>query len=116
VDVTVVCFGAMRDHLPEGAQGNRAELEVSRGATVGDVVDVLGAPRALAFAVLLDGTQASLDAPVSEGSEVTLMPPFAGGSPDLEVGTEAVAGALEKHMGVGPDIRVLSPDGAVPLR
>ena len=75
----MVCFGAMREHLPEGTRDNRADLEVRDDATVGDVVDALGAPRALAFAVLVDGTQASLDAQVSEGSEVTLMPPFAGG-------------------------------------
>jgi DNA/RNA-binding domain of Phe-tRNA-synthetase-like protein/molybdopterin converting factor small subunit len=87
MDVTVVCFGAMREHLPEGSRDNRASVEVRDGATVGDVVDALGAPRALAFAVLLDGTQATLDAHVSEGSEVTLMPPFAGGASDLRVGS-----------------------------
>lgn len=77
--VTVVCFGAMRDHLPPGAHHNRADVEVPETATVGDVVDVLGAPRALAFAVLVDGIQSTLEAPLAPGSEVTLMPPFAGG-------------------------------------
>jgi molybdopterin converting factor small subunit len=120
VNVTVICFGAMREHLPERARDNRAELEVRDDATVGDVVDALGAPRALAFAVLLDGAQASLDARVSEGSEITLMPPFAGGSSDLQVGdpisaveavAEEMAEALQKYMGVTPDTRVLGAGG-----
>jgi molybdopterin converting factor small subunit len=81
VKVGVVCFGAMRAHLPPDAAGNRAVIEVGERATVGDAVDSLGAPRALVFAVLVDGCQASLDQPLQEGAEVTLMPPFAGGAP-----------------------------------
>jgi molybdopterin converting factor small subunit len=77
--VTVVCFGAMREHLPKGSVDNRAGLDVPERATIGEVVDALGAPRALAFAVLLDGSHAALDDRVAEGAEITLMPPFAGG-------------------------------------
>ena len=77
--VGVVCFGAMRAHLPPDSVGNRAEIEVADQATVGDAVDSLGAPRSLVFAVLVDGSQASIDRPLHEGAEVTLMPPFAGG-------------------------------------
>jgi molybdopterin converting factor small subunit len=80
MNVAVVCFGAMRDYLPEGARGNRAEMSLAAPATVGDLVDRLGAPRRLVFSLLVDGEQASLDALLTEGSEVTLMPPFAGGS------------------------------------
>jgi molybdopterin converting factor small subunit len=78
--VSVICFGSMREHLPATATGNQAEVEVEDAATVGDVVDRLGAPRRLAFSVLVDGVQASLDSPVPEGAEITLMPPFSGGS------------------------------------
>ncbi|MDQ3660674.1 MAG: MoaD/ThiS family protein [Actinomycetota bacterium] len=77
--VGVVCFGAMRAYLPSGSTGNRAEVEVQEKASVADVVESLGAPRALVFAVLVDGTQASIDQVLQEGAEVTLMPPFAGG-------------------------------------
>ena len=77
--MTVVCFGAMRDHLPAGAAANRADVEVPEGARVGDVVDALGAPRRLVFALLVDGVQADLETPVADGAEVTLMPPFTGG-------------------------------------
>jgi molybdopterin synthase sulfur carrier subunit len=77
--VTIVCFGAMRDYLPSGSSGNRAELTVAEGLSVGEVVDALGAPRSLVFSILVDGVQATLDDEVAPGAEVTLMPPFAGG-------------------------------------
>jgi molybdopterin converting factor small subunit len=77
--VSVVCFGAMRDYLPRDRTGNRAQMALPPGATVGDLVDALGAPRRLVFSVLVDGVQAGLDSELSEGGEVTLMPPFAGG-------------------------------------
>ena len=77
--VGVVCFGAMRAHLPPGSVGNRSEIDVADKASVSEVVESLGAPRALVFAVLVDGRQASIDQPLHEGAEVTLMPPFAGG-------------------------------------
>ena len=39
----MVCFGAMRQYLPASAEGNRGVLEVPTDASVGDVVDALGA-------------------------------------------------------------------------
>ena len=77
--IVVLCFGAFRDYLPGDALGNRWAPEVPEGSTVGDVVDALGAPRALVFGVLLDGEQTPLEAVVHEGAEVTLMPPYSGG-------------------------------------
>jgi len=80
VTVTIICFGAMRDYLPPEAEGNRGQVAVASGASVGEVVDALGAPRTLIFSILVDGVQASLDDEVPPGAEITLMPPFAGGS------------------------------------
>lgn len=77
--VTVVCFGAMREYLADPSSG-RAEVEIEVEGTVRSVVGALGAPERLAHAVLLDGQQATLDQEVHDGAEVTLMPPFAGGS------------------------------------
>ncbi len=77
--VSVTCFGAVRDYLPAGTAGNRAEVELAPAATAGDLVDCLGAPRRFIFSLLVDGTRAELDAVLQDGSEVTLMPPFSGG-------------------------------------
>lgn len=77
--VSVTCFGAVRDYLPEDTPCNRAEVELNEAATVGDLVDRLGAPRRLVFSLLVDGTHAGMDRVLQDGSEVTLMPPFSGG-------------------------------------
>lgn len=76
--MTVVCFGAMRDYLPENARNERA-MTLSEGATVGDLVDQLGAPRRLAAAILLGDSRGKLTDPLEDGTRVTLMPPFSGG-------------------------------------
>lgn len=77
--VTVVVFGMLRDHLPPGSHGNRAEVEVD-GTRVADVAASLGVPPEAVFAALVDGEPAGRTSKVGEGSEVTLMPPFTGGS------------------------------------
>jgi hypothetical protein len=77
--VNVTCFGVMREYLPRAASGNSVEVEVEPGASVADVVDALGAPRALVYALLVDGRHATLEAGLTEGAEVTLMPSFSGG-------------------------------------
>jgi molybdopterin converting factor small subunit len=77
VKVTVAAFGAMRQYLPDG--GGSAQLDLPDGSRVSDLVDTLGAPTRLVFAVLIDGLQSTLEDEVRDGAEVTLMPPFAGG-------------------------------------
>ena len=77
--VTVTCFGAMRDYLPNGPDGNQAELDLPSGATVGDLVDALAAPRRLVHALLVDELQGHMGQELHEGAAVTLMPPFSGG-------------------------------------
>jgi molybdopterin converting factor small subunit len=78
VTVTVVCFGAMRDLLPDPASGKTA-VELAPGGTVRNVVGALGASERLVHSVLVDGLRADLDQKLEDGAEVTLMPPFAGG-------------------------------------
>lgn len=76
--VTVVCFGAMREFLPEPASG-RADIDLAPEGTVRSVVGALGAPDRLIHSALVDGQRVDLDHPLRDGAEVTLMPPFAGG-------------------------------------
>ena len=78
--MTVVCFGALRDHLPASAHRNRAELELGAGARVQDAIAALDAPAGLVFACLVDGERATPETGLREGAEVTLMPPFTGGA------------------------------------
>jgi molybdopterin converting factor small subunit len=79
MQVTVVCFGAMREFLPPGASGNSITLDVEEDQDVGGLVDDLGAPRRLVYALLVNEDPSSLDRPLRDGDKVTLMPQFTGG-------------------------------------
>ena len=76
--VTAICYGAMRDFLPQSS-GNEADFVLDDGATVGQLVDALGAPRKLAAAILIDERRGELSETLTDGTRVTLMPPFSGG-------------------------------------
>jgi molybdopterin converting factor small subunit len=70
----------MRDYLPPGSTGRTASLELPAGATVADVIGLLGAAEHLVFAVLVDDETAGMTDTLTEGATVTLMPPFTGGA------------------------------------
>jgi molybdopterin converting factor small subunit len=77
--VEVICYGAMRDYLPSDARDNPAVLDLGDGASIGELLDELGAPRRLAAYVLVNEEKADLGRVLLEGDAVTLMPPFTGG-------------------------------------
>ena len=81
--VTVVCFGALREHLPDPST-NHAVVELEVVGTVADVAESLAIPAGHLHAVLVDGERAEASTPVRDGSEVTLMPAFSGGAPFKE--------------------------------
>jgi len=55
------------------------EIELSDGATVGELVTRLGIPAGVQKVVLVDGRLRALDAPLREGETVTVFPPLEGG-------------------------------------
>ena len=79
MQVTAVCFGALRDFLPAGSSSNEVSLEVPEGASVREVAQRLGAPPHLVFAALVEEERVPLDESLRDGARVTLMPPFTGG-------------------------------------
>ena len=80
MNVDIVCYGGMRDYLPDGAVDNKGRLELPERADVATAVETLGAPLRSVFVTLVDGERASLDTPLNDGAEVVLMPPFSGGA------------------------------------
>ena len=79
MEVTVVCFGLLRDYLPDGS-GGRTSVELPEGSTVEGLSEVLGIPSRHVYAVLVNGEQTERSTALTEGVEVTLMPPYSGGS------------------------------------
>lgn len=80
MNVEVVCFGILREHLPDDARGNRTHLDIPAGATPREVARVLHVSDRQVFAILVNGERAQPAQRLEEGDEVTLMPPFSGGT------------------------------------
>ena len=77
--IEVVCFGAMKEYLPQGTEGNSTSIEIAGAGTVADVVAALRAPEQLVHAVLVNEDPADLHAALTEGDRLTLMPHYSGG-------------------------------------
>ena len=78
--VTVVLFGLLRDHLPPGTEGNKVSVDLPAKADIEALVLTLQIPYRRVYAVLVNGEQGEGTTELSEGDEVTLMPPFSGGA------------------------------------
>jgi molybdopterin converting factor small subunit len=76
VEVTVVCYGALRDAI--GGERS-ARFVVEPGAGVQEVIELLGIDTRSVFQVLVNEEQSEPSQQVKEGDTVTLMPPFTGG-------------------------------------
>ncbi|MDP7385058.1 MAG: MoaD/ThiS family protein [Nitrospinota bacterium] len=60
------------------SEGN-ATLELEEGTCVAEVLDLLQIPHREAYAILLYGRHAKLDAVLFEGAELTIFPAIVGG-------------------------------------
>jgi molybdopterin synthase sulfur carrier subunit len=76
--IRVKLIGALRKQLPN-SQGS-AEIEVESGATVGSALEKLELPAGRIHLVMVNGEMEHDRArSLSDGDEVTLFPPVAGG-------------------------------------
>jgi molybdopterin converting factor small subunit len=62
-----------------GTAGDRIVLELPEGATVAQVVQSLRIPSELERLTVVNGRDAALDHPLSEGDVLSLFPQLAGG-------------------------------------
>lgn len=78
--VQVKLFATLRKYMPAGSSGDTLTVDVVDGATVGDLVAVLGIPADHARMAVAAGEQLDLAAPLPVGIEINLFPPLAGGA------------------------------------
>lgn len=79
--IQVKLFATLRKHLPPGANGSMATLEVEEGLTVKGLITRLGIPMELAQLSLVNGEniEGDFDRKLQEGDTVSIFPPVAGG-------------------------------------
>jgi sulfur carrier protein ThiS len=79
VKVKVLLFGHHVRLLPSGSHGNVAVVEVEEGATVAELLDVLGVPPDGRRYVQLNRAQEEPAAILKDGDEVRVIVPLGGG-------------------------------------
>lgn len=77
--IEIRLFATLAEFLPPHSRSGTATLDVPDGASVGDVIAVLGIPPALPCVVLVNGQDAETDRGLAPGDVVSLFPPLAGG-------------------------------------
>lgn len=83
IHVTVKLFAQLRDRLPAGAEGNQ-RLELPEGSTLEGLLAHLAIPAAQAAILTVNGRNTlKLATPLTEGDNVSIFPPIAGGSGEV---------------------------------
>ena len=77
IRVKVHLFANLRRYGPGGK--GVAELQLGLNATVGLVIEALNLPPQVQRVILVNGRHANEDNPLTDGDEVVLFPPLAGG-------------------------------------
>ena len=76
-------FASLSDYLPAERRGNRLELDVEPGTTVGDLIVRYRVPEKSVHLVLVNGHYIAPAArtahALAEGDELAIWPPIAGG-------------------------------------
>ncbi|MGI9414070.1 MAG: MoaD/ThiS family protein [Hyphomicrobiales bacterium] len=81
--ITVKTGGLLGQHLPEGSERNRAELDIEEGSGPIDVMRLLGMPEEDTYMIILnDAIVPTAERPatvLSEKDELGIFPPLKGG-------------------------------------
>jgi sulfur-carrier protein len=77
--VNVKVFATLKRHLPEERANHAFDLEVPDGATLDDVVRLIGLPAAEVKVTFVNGRTEALSSVLHEGDEVGIFPPLGGG-------------------------------------
>ena len=79
ITVHVKLFATLRHYRPGLGLGEAFPVEVSEGATVGDLVRQLGLPAEEVKIVFVNALFRDLDYVLADGDEVGIFPPVGGG-------------------------------------
>jgi molybdopterin synthase sulfur carrier subunit len=77
--VTVKVFATLKRYLPADRADQPFDLEVADGATLADVVRLIGLPEAEVKVTFVNGRTEELSHALREGDEVGIFPPLGGG-------------------------------------
>jgi molybdopterin converting factor small subunit len=79
VTISVKLFATLKKYLPPGSEDG-VTLTLPKGATVQDAVDALKIPRDHAGMLVAGDTYVEIGTPLTEGLQLNIFPPLAGGA------------------------------------
>ena len=78
--IHVKLMGVLRSRLPADSQAGKATLQLDSGLTISGLLEHFGLAHGQVHLVLVNGEMAAdRSRPLSDGDEVTVFPPVAGG-------------------------------------
>ena len=77
--VTVRVFATLKRYLPEERANHPFDLNLPEGATLADVVRLVGLPATEVKVTFVNGRTEELSFPLHAGDEVGIFPPIGGG-------------------------------------
>jgi len=90
IRIGVRVYASLRRYAPAMAVGQALRLELPAGATIGDALAALGIPAGEAKACFVAHVRRELDYPLSDGDELAVFPPVAGGCGPAWAGNRTV--------------------------
>jgi molybdopterin converting factor small subunit len=79
VTISVKLFATLKKYLPPGKEDG-ISLTLPAGATVQDAIDALKIPREHAGMLVAGDTYVQAETPLTEGLQLNVFPPLAGGA------------------------------------
>jgi sulfur carrier protein ThiS len=79
MNVQLKLFATLRRYLPDGAVGNRCQVEAPKDTRVRDLLARFGVPEKESLVILVNGRDAPADCVLQEGDVVAVFPAMAGG-------------------------------------
>ncbi|MCJ7824458.1 MAG: MoaD/ThiS family protein [Anaerolineales bacterium] len=79
MQIEVTVFATLRKYLPDLPVGGSRHLEIEPGATLADLIQILGLPAEEVKIAIRNHVQTELDEIVEDGDRIAFAPAIAGG-------------------------------------
>lgn len=79
MQIEVTVFATLRKYLPDLPVGGSKQLEIEPGATLADLIQILGLPVEEVTIAIRNHVQTELDEIVEDGDRIAFAPAIAGG-------------------------------------
>ncbi len=79
ITIEVALFATLRKYRPDDPKGGTFQMEVANGATVAELIDLLGIPPAQTKLIFVNNVGRNEDYVIKADEWVAIFPPVAGG-------------------------------------